>query len=88
MRLAKIVLPALLGIIGIIISSRSLAVALQLWSLILLLLSSLLLLVSLARPMFTKRAQGGKKRSGLPSKYERERDPWRSLSAGRDPTEE
>jgi hypothetical protein len=88
MRLAKILLPALLGILGIVIAARSLAETLQSWSLILLLLSSLLLLISLVRPMFTNRVRGGKKRSGLPSKYERERDPWRSLSAGRDPTEQ
>lgn len=88
MRLAKIALPALLGIVGIVISARSLTQAPELWALSLLLLSSLLIIVSLIRPLFTNRGRGGKKRSGLPSKYERERDPWRSLSAGRDPTEE
>ena len=88
MRVLKSLAPALLGIVGIIISARALEVELHVWALILLLLSLLLVLISLMRPMFTRRVRGGKKRSGLPSKYEREQDPWRSLSAGRDPTEQ
>lgn len=88
MRFVKIVTPALIGITGIIIAARSLEVELHFWALILLLISLLLVLISLVRPMYAKRVRGGRKRSGLPSKYERMEDPWRSLSAGHDPTEQ
>lgn len=88
MRWLKRVLPLAIGITGLIISARALSTELTLWALLLLLSALLLLLFSLARPMFAKRVRGGRARSGLPSKYERVEDPWRALSAGRDPTEQ
>ena len=88
MHLVKRVLPLAISIAGLVISARALAGELTLWALILLLFSLLLLLFSLARPMFAKRGESGRKRSGLPSKYERVQDPWRALSAGQDPTEQ
>ena len=39
----------------------------------------------LLRPLFVRR---GARRAGLPSRYERVRDPWRALDKGEDPTED
>jgi hypothetical protein len=42
--------------------------------------SSLILII---RPLYARR---GSRRSGLPSRYERVKDPWRALDKGEDPT--
>ena len=88
MRLLRKVLPLTTGIVGLMISARALSTELTLWALLLLVVALVLLLFSLARPMFAQRVRGGRARSGLPSKYERVQDPWRALSAGQDPTEQ
>ncbi|MFM8254281.1 MAG: hypothetical protein ACKN9O_03535 [Actinomycetota bacterium] len=87
MRSVKVIVAILLSTSGIIIAAQSLSQALQVWALLLLALSLTSLLLALIAPLFIKRKRGGRKRSGLPSRYEREKDPWRALSAGEDPTE-
>lgn len=87
MRSVKVIVAILLSTSGIIIAAQSLSQALQVWALLLLALSLTSLLLALIAPLFIKRMRGGRKRSGLPSRYEREKDPWRALSAGEDPTE-
>jgi hypothetical protein len=87
MRSVKVIVAILLSTSGIIIAAESLSQALQVWALLLLALSLTSLLLALIAPLFIKRMRGGRKRSGLPSRYEREKDPWRALSAGEDPTE-
>lgn len=87
MRSVKVIVAILLSTSGIIIAAQSLSQALQVWALLLLVLSLTSLLLALIAPLFIKRMRGGRKRSGLPSRYERVKDPWRALSAGEDPTE-
>ncbi|MBM3703459.1 MAG: hypothetical protein FJW54_00110 [Actinobacteria bacterium] len=87
MRSVKVIVAILLSTSGIIIAAQSLSQALQVWALLLLALSLTSLLLALIAPLFIKRMRDGRKRSGLPSRYEREKDPWRALSAGEDPTE-
>jgi len=87
MRSVKVIVAILLSTSGIIIAAESLSQALQVWALLLLALSLTSLLLALIAPLFIKRMRDGRKRSGLPSRYEREKDPWRALSAGEDPTE-
>ncbi|MFM7499284.1 MAG: hypothetical protein ACKO3U_00975 [Actinomycetota bacterium] len=87
MRSVKVIVAIILSTSGIIIAAQSLSQALQVWALLLLALSLTSLLLALIAPLFIKRMRGGRKRSGLPSRYEREKDPWRALSAGEDPTE-
>jgi tellurite resistance protein TehA-like permease len=83
MRIIKWILPALVAVTGITLSARALANELLLWALILLIFSILLLLFTLLRPLFIRRGRRG---SGLPSRYERLPDPWRTLDKGKDPT--
>jgi|GEM_PF-1595633 len=87
MRSVKVIVAIVLSTSGVIIAAQSLSQALQVWALLLLALSLTSLLLALIAPLFIKRMRGGGKRSGLPSRYEREKDPWRALSAGEDPTE-
>lgn len=75
---------ALLSLVALVISTRNLALKLELWSLSMLVIALMLLTVIAVRPMFRKRAG---RRSGLPSRYERVEDPWRALDKGQDPTQ-
>lgn len=88
MAIVKRATPFLLGALGVFIAARALVSELTLWALLLLVISILILLVAIARPLFVKRGGKGRARAGLPSKYERVEDPWRALSAGRDPTDQ
>lgn len=87
MRSIKFIIAIALSISGVFIAATSLSQALEGWALVLLILSLATLLLAFVTPLFIKRTRGGRKRSGLPSRYEREKDPWRALSAGEDPTE-
>lgn len=87
MKIIKFIAPISLGCIGLGISAKALVGELTTWALLLFISSLVVLLVMLLRPLFIKRNRGSVKSSGLPSKYERVRDPWRALSAGQDPTE-
>lgn len=53
------------------------------WSLSLMFLSLMASLALIIRPLYSRR---GSRRSGLPSRYERVKDPWRALDKGEDPT--
>ncbi len=88
MRSVKFIVAIILSTSGALIAAQSLSQALQAWALLLLMLSLTSLLLALIAPLFMRRMRGGRKRSGLPSRYEREKDPWRALSAGEDPTEQ
>ncbi len=87
-RAFKFIFAITFSISGILIAAQSLSESLAMWSLLLLFFSLMTLLLAALAPLFLKRIRGGRKRSGLPSRYERERDPWRALSAGEDPTEQ
>lgn len=87
MKSLKVLIAIALAISGVFIAAQSLSQALEAWALVLLALSLTTLLLAFLAPLFIKRSRGGRKRSGLPSRYEREKDPWRALSAGEDPTE-
>ncbi len=88
MRILKSAVSLAIGLVGLVISARALNSELSLWALLLLFCASLLVLITLLRPLFVRRSRGKQKSSGLPSKYERVQDPWRALSAGQDPTKE
>ncbi|MFZ9926624.1 MAG: hypothetical protein ACO3FB_02395 [Candidatus Nanopelagicaceae bacterium] len=53
------------------------------WSLSLMFLSLMASLTLIIRPLYSRRSS---RRSGLPSRYERVKDPWRALDKGEDPT--
>lgn len=84
MRIIKVIAPIALALGGIVLSARLLSHELSTGALALLALSLTLLFASLIRPMFIRR---GRNRAGLPSRYERVKDPWRALDAGEDPTQ-
>lgn len=76
-----VVLPT---IAALIISMRHLAIALELWSLIVFAGALIVLLIIALQPLFRRRSG---RRTGLPSRYERVIDPWRALDKGEDPTQ-
>lgn len=85
MRKGKNVALLIIALLALIFASRNLSERLELWSVALALLSLITLVVLLLRPLFARR---GAKRAGLPSRYERVKDPWRALDKGEDPTAE
>lgn len=75
----------LISLVALYLSAQSLGSKLELWSAAVMLCSLLTLAAILIRPLFKRR---GKRSSGLPSRYERVKDPWRALDKGEDPTVE
>jgi membrane protein implicated in regulation of membrane protease activity len=73
----------LISFISLYFAAQSLGRKLELWSAAVMLCSLLTLIAVLLRPLFKRR---GKRSSGLPSRYERVKDPWRALDKGEDPT--
>ena len=72
-----------LSISALIFSTQSLARSLEMWSASLMFLALASSLILIIRPLYARR---GSRRSGLPSRYERVKDPWRALDKGEDPT--
>lgn len=85
MRKKKSLALLLLALLALLFASRNLSERLEVWSAVLAFVALATVVALLLRPLFVRR---GARRAGLPSRYERVRDPWRALDKGEDPTED